>query len=69
MTPQEALNYCDKAVTCCFLCLSELLEEFLAFYDLYSWSDKDISFDVCHRQLREEVLSVLEGGKLLYLEL
>lgn len=45
-----------------FLYASELLKEFLAFYELlYLWSDEDTSFAFYHRQLTEEILKILEG--------
>ena len=63
---QEALNHCDKAVPSCFLLPSELLWEFLALQDLlYLWSDEDTGFDLCLRQLKEEVLKVLDEHKTI----
>src|SRR6476469_1263427 len=54
---QEALNHCDKAVPSCFLPTSKLFWEFITLHDLfYLWSDEDTGFDLCLRQLREEVL-------------
>ncbi|XP_078470508.1 uncharacterized protein LOC144732790 isoform X3 [Lampetra planeri] len=63
---QEATKHCDKAVPSRFLLTSELLGEFMALQDLlYLWSDEDTGFDLCLSQLREEVLKVLEGCRLL----
>ena len=63
---QEALNHCDKAVPSCFLLTSKLFRKFITLQDLsYLWSDEDTGFDLCLRQLREEVLKELEGADFL----
>lgn len=58
---QEAKNHCDKAVPSCFLHSSEVLGELLALHDLYLWTDEDTSICFYHRQLREEILEILES--------
>ncbi|XP_076308680.1 uncharacterized protein LOC143224105 [Tachypleus tridentatus] len=63
---QEAPNHCDKAVPRFIFLPTELLGEFCALQDLlHLWSNEDASFDLCLRQLREEVSKVIEGCKLL----
>ena len=55
-----------QAVPGRFLLTSELPGEFIALQDLpYLWYDENTGFDLCLRQLRKEVLKVLEGCRLL----
>lgn len=61
LIPQEGPNHCHKAVSCCFLCPLELLGEFLALDDLLClWPGVDANFDVCCRQLREDLLKAAD---------
>ena len=63
--PQEAPNHYSEAVPRCFLRPNKLLGELFALHHLYLWSDKNIGFHICFRELREENSKVLEVCRLL----